>query len=57
MRYTPHLPPSLVELDLIRLETIDLLRDRFRLSEDLAERVVARSRSVDQAIAIAELMR
>jgi hypothetical protein len=57
MRYDHRSPPTPTELDIIKLETIDLIRERLGLSEELAQRVVERSRSIDQAISLAELMR
>jgi hypothetical protein len=53
--HTAPLTPS--ELDLIKDEAIDLIRQRTGLSEELAQRVVERSRNLDQALSLAELMR
>ena len=45
------------ELALIKDDTINLICQRTRLSEDLARRIVEMSRTVDQAMSLAELMR
>ena len=57
MRYDHANPPTSTELDLIRDEAVDLIRERTGLSRELAQRVVERSRNLDQAISLAELMR
>ena len=57
MRNAHIAPPTPTELDLIKDEAIDLIRQRTGLSEELAQRVVERSRNLDQAISLAELMR
>jgi hypothetical protein len=57
MRYDHTNPPTSTELDLIRDEAVDLIRERTGLSRELAQRVVERSRNLDQAISLAELMR
>lgn len=57
MRFDHTAPLTPSEHDLIRDEAIDLIRQRTGLSEELAQRVVERSRNLDQAISLAELMR
>jgi hypothetical protein len=57
MRYDHLTQPTPTELDLIKDEAIDLIRERTGLSEELAQRVVERSRNLDQALSLAELMR
>ena len=57
MRFDHTAPLTPSELDLIKDEAIDLIRQRTGLSEELAQRVVERSRNLDQAISLAELMR
>lgn len=57
MRFDHTAPLTPSELDLIKDEAIDLIRQRTGLSEELAQRVLERSRNIDQAISLAELMR
>ena len=46
-----------LEIEIDREETIELLCHRHRLQRDVAVRIVQIARDVDQAHAIAELMR
>jgi len=57
MHYNHITAPSRTELDLIRDETIDLICQRTGLSPEVAQRIVEKSRNIDQAISLAELMR
>lgn len=52
-----HIRPSREELRLLREEAEDLIQHRLGLSPDHARRLVERARTIDQAIAMAELMR
>jgi len=52
-----HFSLSPTERELLKEEAIEIIRSRLGLAEELARRVVARSRSIDQAISLAELMR
>jgi hypothetical protein len=45
------------ELQMQREETVELLRRRFALDADVAQRIVRIARNVDHAFALAELMR
>lgn len=45
------------EIAIIKDETIAIIRQRTRLSEDVARHIVEMSRTLDQALSLVELMR
>jgi hypothetical protein len=57
MRFEPFAGITAVELQIHKEEAIDLIQQRYRLPAEVAERIVASARNIDQACSIAELMR
>jgi hypothetical protein len=57
MRFKTFAGINAIELQIHKEEAIDLIQERYRLPADVAKRIVASAKNIDQAYSIAELMR